>query len=95
MAPFIPSVPIPSPLHHPTPPPPHSSHHNQNVCLAYVDGAFVIKGLLGWGDVLALIVLESWPHTPQTAPPPPPPPPALHGLFSATPLYKIFCNVSA
>ena len=74
-----------------TPSPPHSSHLNQNVCLAYVDGAFVIKGLLGGGDVLALIVLESWPNTPQTAPPPPP----LHGLFSASPLYKIFCNVSA
>ena len=75
MAPFIPSVPIPSPLHHPLPP--HSSHHNQNVCLAYVDGAFVIKGLLGGGDVLALIVLESWPNTPQTAPSPRPPWPFL------------------
>ena len=88
MAPFIPSVTIPSPLH--APPPPHSSHHNQNVCMAYVDGEFVIKGLLGGGDVLALIVLKSRPNTPQTAPLPP-----LHGLFSATPLYKIFCNVSA
>ena len=57
MVPFIPGVPIPSPLHHPPPPPSHSSHHNQNVCLAYVDGAFVIKGLLGGKDVLALIVL--------------------------------------
>ena len=68
MALFIPSVPIPSPLH----PPPHSSHHNQNVCLAYVDGAFVIKGLLGGGDVLALIVLGVLAEHSSNCPPPPP-----------------------
>ena len=88
MALFIPSVPIPSPLHHH--PPPHSSHHNQNVCLAYVDGAFVVKGLLGGKDVLALIVLGVLAEHSSNCTPP-----ALHGLFSATPLDKIFCNVSA
>ena len=44
------------------------------------DGAFVIKRLPGGEDVLALIVLKSWPNTSQTArptPPPPPPPPSM------------------
>ena len=90
MAPFIPSVPIPTPL---LPPPfPSKPKRLSGICQVVWshDGAFVIKGLPGGGDVLALIVLKSWPNTSQTAPPPP-----LHGLFSVTPLYKIFCNVSA
>ena len=60
-----------------SPPPPHfpsKPKRFSGICQVVWshDGAFVIKGLPGGGDVLALIVLKSWPNTSQTAPPPPP-----------------------
>ena len=75
MAPFIPSVPIPTPRPPPPPPPlfPLQPKRLSGICQVVWshDGAFVIKRLPGGEDVLALIVLKSWPNTSQTAPPPP------------------------
>ena len=89
MAPFIPSVPIPSPLHHPLPPPlfPSQPKRLSGICRW---GICHQRSAWGWGcsSTYSLGVLAE--HSSNCTPPPP-----LHGLFSASPLYKIFCNVSA
>ena len=89
MAPFIPNVPIPTPLSSPPQP-----KRLSGICQVvwFHDGAFVIKGLLGGQKylTLSLEVLANFPNCP-----PPPATPSLHGLFPATSLYSIFVSGSA
>ena len=88
MAPFIPNVPIPTPLSSPPQP-----KRLSGICQVvwFHDGAFVIKGLLG-GQKYLTISLEVLANFPKLHPPPHP---SLHGLLPATPLYNIFVSGSA
>ena len=87
MAPFIPNVPIPTPLSSPPQP-----KRLPGICQVvwFHDGAFVIKGLLGGQKYLTISpeVLANFSKLH-------PPHPSLHGLFPATPLYNIFVSGSA
>ena len=90
MAPFIPSVPIPTPLlPHPLPIQIKTFVWHMSSRVVPRWGICHQRSAWGWGrsSTYSLEVLAE--HFPNCTPAP------VHGLFSATPLYKIFCNVSA